>query len=125
MPETGANMKRDTKIDQDILEYENLEKQLEVVLIQKHQLQLQLNEVKHASEELKKAKGAIYRSIGSIMMLSDRAEAEKELKDRQELLEVKLNAQSKQEEKLRDSVMSAQKSLQERMKDYGAAQPGA
>jgi prefoldin beta subunit len=118
-------MKRDTKIDQDILEYENLEKQLEVVLIQKHQLQLQLNEVKHASEELKKAKGAIYRSIGSIMMLSDRAEAEKELKDRQELLEVKLNAQSKQEEKLRDSVMSAQKSLQERMKDYGAAQPGA
>ncbi len=116
-----ANAKRDTKLDQDILEYENLEKQLEVVLIQKHQLQLQLNEVKHALDELKKAKGAVYRSIGSLMILSDKVEAEKDLKDKQELLEVKLNAQGKQEEKLRESVLTAQKSLQERMKDYAQA----
>jgi prefoldin beta subunit len=113
------NNKRDTKFDDELLEYENLEKQLEVVLIQKHQLQMQLNEVKHAVEELKKAKGAIYRNVGSLMMLSDKVEAEKELKDREELIGVKLSAMGKQEEKLRESVNGAQKSLQEKMKEYG------
>ena len=113
------NNKRETKFDDELLEYENLEKQLEVVLIQKHQLQMQLNEVKHAVEELKKAKGAVYRNVGSLMMLSDKAEADKELKDREELLNVKINAMGKQEEKLRESVNTAQKSLQEKMKEYG------
>ncbi len=113
------NQKRDTKFDDELLEYENLEKQLEVVLIQKHQLQMQLNEVKHAVEELKKSKGAIYRNVGSLMMLSDKVEAEKELKDREELIGVKLSAMGKQEEKLRESVNGAQKSLQEKMKEYG------
>jgi len=51
--------------------------------------------------------------------LSNKAEAEKELKDRQELVEVKLNAVGKQEEKLRESVESSRKVLQERMKEYG------
>jgi prefoldin beta subunit len=107
------------KLDEKIMEYENMEKQLEVVLIQKHQLQLQLNELKHAAEELTKAKGDIYKSIGSLMILSNREESAKELKDRQELVEVKLTALGKQEEKLRASLTEAQKSLQERMKAYG------
>jgi len=113
-------MKKDTeKLDDKIMEYENMEKQLEVVLIQKHQLQLQLNELKHAAEELKKAKGDVYKSIGSLMILSNREESEKDLKDRQELVEVKLGALGKQEEKLRGSLTEAQKVLQERMKEYG------
>ena len=110
------------KLDEKIMEYENMEKQLEVVLIQKHQLQLQLNELKHADEELKKAKGDVYKSIGSLMILSNRDEAGKDIKDRQELVDVKLNALGKQEEKLRESLTSAQKSLQERMKEYGQQQ---
>jgi len=106
-------------LNKEIMQYENLEKQLEVVLIQKHQLQLQSNEIKHALEELKNAKGTVYRSAGSILIQSTKDEAEKDLKDRQELIEVKLNALEKQESKLRESVTEAQKGLQERMKDYG------
>jgi len=117
-------MKKEARLDEELLAYENLEKQLEVILIQKHQLQLQLNEVKHAAEELKKAKGDIYRSIGSLMILSERNEAEKDLKDRQELIEVKLNSIAKQEEKLRESVETSRKGLQERMKEYGKAAGG-
>lgn len=111
--------KEEENLDKELIEYENMEKQLEVLLIQKHQLQIQLNEIKHALEELRKAKGEVYRSIGSIMLHTSKEEAEADLKERNELIEVKLNAISKQEEKLRSTVMDTQKKLQEKMKGYG------
>ena len=113
--------KEQEDLNKELIEYENMEKQLEVLLIQKHQLQIQLNEIKHALEELKKAKGEVYRSVGSILMHTTREEADADLKERNELIEVKLNAISKQEEKLRSTVMETQKRLQERMKEYGKA----
>jgi prefoldin beta subunit len=112
-------MKKEDDLNKELLEYENLEKQLEVVLIQKHQLQLQQNEVKHALEEVKKASGNVFRSAGSIMVQSTKEEAEKDLKERQELIDVKLGALEKQEAKLRESVTEAQKELQEKLKGHG------
>ena len=106
-------------LSKNLAEYENLEKQLEIVLIQKHQLQIQLNEIKHALEELKKTKGEVYRSVGSIILSTTKEEAETDLKERQELINVKLNAMAKQEEKLRSTVMESQKKLQERLKEHG------
>jgi prefoldin beta subunit len=114
-------MKRDDDLNRELIEYENMEKQLEVLLIQKHQLQIQANEIKHALDELKKSQGEVYRSVGSIMIHTTRESADADLKERDELIEVKLNAISKQEEKLRTTVMDTQKRLQERMKGYGKA----
>ena len=113
--------KKDEDLNRELIEYENMEKQLEVLLIQKHQLQIQSNEIKHALEELKKSQGVVYRSIGSILIHTTRDAAESDLKERDELIEVKLNAITKQEEKLRTTVMDTQKKLQERMKGYGKA----
>jgi len=106
-------------LSKNLMEYESMEKQLEIVLIQKHQLQIQLNEIKHALEELKKAKGEVYRSVGSIILSTTKEEAEVDLKERHELIDVKLNAMAKQEEKLRSTVMESQKKLQERLKTHG------
>ena len=117
-------MKKDGEdLGRELVEYENMEKQLEVLLIQKHQLQIQSNEIKHARDELKKAKGEVYRSIGSILMHTTKDAAETDLKEREELVEVKLNAIGKQEEKLRTIVVESQKKLQEKMKGYD--RPGA
>ncbi|MFH0884283.1 MAG: prefoldin subunit beta [Candidatus Micrarchaeota archaeon] len=110
--------KEQEDLNRELIEYENMEKQLEVLLIQKHQLQIQLNEIKHAIDELKKAKGEVYRSVGSILLHTTRETAETDLKERNELIDVKLNAISKQEEKLRTMVVDTQKRLQERMKGY-------
>jgi prefoldin beta subunit len=106
-------------LNRSLVEYENMEKQLEVLLIQKHQLQLQSNETRHALEELKKATGDVYRSVGAVMLHTTKEAAEADLKERQEITDVKLNAITKQEEKLRSTVMESQKKLQERMKEYG------
>ncbi len=110
-------MKKD--IGKEIAEYENLEKQLEMLLVQKHQVQVQLNEVRHALEHLKEAKGEVYKSVGTIILYTTKEEAEKELKDKEELLQVRLETLTKQEEKLREKVTEAQKRLQEKMGQYG------
>jgi len=105
-------------LSRDLMEYENMEKQLEVLLIQKHQLQVQLNEIKHALDELAKAKGEVYRSVGSIVLATTKEDAESDLKERKELIELKLNTMEKQEDKLRSTVMESQKKLQERLKAH-------
>lgn len=113
-------MKKEAEdLNRELVEYENMEKQLEVLLIQKHQLQMQMNEIKHALDELKKAKGEVYRSVGSILVHTTKDQADADLKERDELVGVKLNAITKQEEKLRSVVMDTQKRLQEKMKGYG------
>lgn len=109
-------MKKEQDLSKDLIEYENLEKQLEVILIQKHQLQIQLNEINHALDQLEKATGDVYRTVGSIILHTTKEEAQKDLKERKELIDVKVAAIAKQEEKLRVTVMETQKSLQERMK---------
>ena len=106
-------------LNRSLMEYENMEKQLEVLLIQKHQLQIQANEVRHALDELKKSSGEVYRSVGAVMLHTTKDAAEKDLKERQEMIDVMFNAITKQEEKLRATVMENQKKLQEKMKEYG------
>lgn len=108
-------MKED--LNREIIEYENLEKQLEVLLIQKHQLQIQINEINHALDQLKKSHGEVYRSVGSIILHTSKDEAQTDLKERLELLEVRVNTLSKQEEKLRKTVMDIQKKIKERMEN--------
>jgi len=119
----AISRKDEEELNKSLIEYENMEKQLEVLLIQKHQLQIQSNEIRHAVEELKKATGEVYRSVGSIMFHTTKDDADKDLKERNELLEVKLNSITKQEEKLRSTVLDSQKRLQERMKEYGKGGP--
>lgn len=108
--------KNEEDLRRSISQYEKMQKQLEVLIIQKHQIQLQLNEVKHALSELKKSEGDVYRSIGSVMIKTTKNKAESELKEKSELLNVKLDTYSKQEEKLRETVTKSQKELRERLK---------
>ena len=111
-------MKVDPELEKALMDYENLEKQLQVLVLQKHQLQLQLNEINLADDELKRAKGEVYRSIGAIMVKSSVEDAQKDLKERRDLIEIRINSAGKQEEKLRASLMDYQKKLQEKMKGY-------
>lgn len=115
--------KKDTEdLNRSLMEYENLEKQLEVILIQKHQMEIQKNEIKHALDALKTATGEVYRNVGSIVLHTTKDHAVNDLTERNELLEVKLNAISKQEEKLRATVTDYQRKLQDKMKEYRGAQ---
>jgi prefoldin beta subunit len=105
-------------ISKALTEYESLEKQLEVMLIQKNQLTLQIAETKNALEELKHAKGDVYRSIGSLLIKTTKEDADKKLSEKLELMEVKQKAVTKEEEKLRKVLGDLQEKLKEQMKEY-------
>lgn len=105
----------DPELEKKLIEYENGEKQLQMILLQKHQLQLQNNEINLAQEELKKARGDVYKSVGSIMVRSTREDAEQDLKEKKELFDLRLNTLNKQEEKLRETLGILQKDLQAQM----------
>ena len=113
-----AMQKPDPELEKTLIEYENLERQLQVLVLQKHQLQLQLNEINLAEEELKKVRGEVYKSIGSVMVKTTSEDADKDLKERKELSDMRLSTLTKQEEKLRSSLLVLQKKLQEKMKGY-------
>ena len=105
----------DPELEKKLIEYESGEKQLQMILLQKHQIQLQTNEINLAQEELKKAKGDVYKSIGSIMVRSTREDAAKDLKEKKELFDLRLTTLNKQEEKLRETLGALQKELQAQM----------
>jgi len=105
-------------ISKALTEYESLEKQLEVILIQKNQLTLQIAETKNALEELAHAKDEVYRSIGSLLIKTTKEDARKKLDEKLELMEVKQKAIGKEEEKLRKVLGDLQEKLKEQMKEY-------
>lgn len=115
----GAD-KETVDLNKALIEFENMEKQLEVLLLQKNQLKIQLTETKNAQDELKHAAGEVYKSVGSLVLKTTKEKAEKDLKDKTELIEVKLVAIDKEEEKLRHAIKELQQSLQEQMKAYAA-----
>ncbi len=112
--------KPDQELEKSLIDYQNLERQLQSTVLQKSQLQFQANEINVASEELKKATGDVYKSIGSVMVKSSKEDAEKDLKERKELAEIRMNALAKQEEKLRLHLETLQQKLEEKMKGLKA-----
>lgn len=100
------------ELEKDILEYQNAEKQLQYILLQRYQLQLQLNEIALAIDELKKAKGDVYKSIGGIMIKTTVQDAEKDLKEKKELFEIRTKTLAQQEEKLKAELLKLQEKIE-------------
>ncbi len=114
-----AEQQINPELERDLVEYQNAERQLQSVLLQRHQLQLQLNEISLALEELAKAKGDIYKATGSIMLRTTGEEAEKDLKEKKDLFEIRVKALTQQEEKMKNVLMKLQKKIEEGSKGYG------
>ena len=80
--------------------------------MQKQSLQMELSEVETALTEISKAKTEVYKISGQIMIAADKEGLEKELKQKQDLVSLRLKSLDKQEstlaessEKLREEVL--------------------
>ena len=91
---------------------------LQALLVQKQQFQLQLNEAESALTELKGTQQA-YKIIGSLMVLSDRGELEKGLKERKATAELRVKNIEMQEERLRKKADELQREIVQAMKKEG------
>ena len=103
------------QVQQRLLRFQQLQQTLQTVLTQKQQLELELTEVEQALSELEKLTDAavIYKSIGSLLVKSEKGNVTTELTERKDLLKTRVDILGKQEERLRSQVKDLQTKLQQ------------
>lgn len=110
----------------DVVEFQNLQQQLQVVLLQRQQMQLRLAEIDKVKEELGKA-GAdakFYRSVGSVLVPKNKKELETELGEEKETLENRSSLLGKQEEKITQRLTALQQKFQKLERGFSLGEGG-
>lgn len=105
-------MQIDKETQEKIQELQNYEQTLQSVMMQKQAFQIELSETENALEEITKSKDDVFKLVGNIMIKADKTAIEKELKQKKELLALRLKSIEKQEadiskeaEELREEVI--------------------
>jgi prefoldin beta subunit len=91
-----------------------MEQNLQNFALQKQQFQAQLLEIESAEKEIKDSKEA-FKIIGSIMVASDKEKLQKELAEKREILNLRIESFEKQEAKIREKAEAMQKEVLEEM----------
>ena len=86
-------------VQQQIAQFQMMQQQAQAISSQKVQMEFQLKEVEQSIEELGKLtkEAEVYESIGALLIKKDKTKITKELKDRQETLELRVKTIQKQE----------------------------
>ena len=92
-----------------------LQQNLQNNLLQKQQVQSQLVEIESALKELENTSQA-YKIVGKIMIASDKESLLKELQEKKEVVNVRLNNFTKQEESLQKNIEELQQEVMKEMK---------
>jgi len=107
-----TTMNIDKETQEKIQELQSFEQTLSSLLMQKQAFQMELSETENALKEIVESKDDVFKLVGNIMIKSDKTAIEKELKQKQELLALRLKSLEKQEtelgkqaEELREEVM--------------------
>jgi prefoldin beta subunit len=103
------------QIQQRLLRLQQLQQTLQGIMAQKQQLEMQLTEVEQAASELEKLDetAVVYKSIGSLLVKSEKDKVTTELTERKELVKMRVDVLAKQEERLRTQVKDLQEKLQQ------------
>lgn len=103
-------------VQERLLRMQQLQQTLQATLQQKQQIELELNETNSALEELQKTttdETPIYKSIGSLLIKTEKPKITTELTERKELLNTRITVLTKQEERLRTQLKDLQTKLQQ------------
>lgn len=97
-----------------IQELQHIEHALQHLSMQKQNSQVELNELDNALTEIKASKEDVYRVLAGIMVKADKVALEKELEERKNVLNIRVQALEKQEkqtdekaQKLKETVTKA------------------
>jgi prefoldin beta subunit len=102
-------------VQERLLRLQQLQQTLQATLTQKQQIELELNETDSALGEMQNVTDGvpIYKSIGSLLIKTEKARITTELTERKELLNKRISVLTKQEERLRSQMKDLQTKLQQ------------
>ncbi len=101
----------DEETQQKFHELQVLENNIQNLLMQKQTSSMEFGETSNALDEVKKSKNAIYRMIGSIMVVVDKESTIKELEEKKKILELRAESISKQEKTFETRAHSLQQEI--------------
>ncbi|MBS3076185.1 prefoldin subunit [Candidatus Pacearchaeota archaeon] len=81
-------------------EMQMVEQSLQNILYQKQAFQMELSETESALTEIEKSGDEVFKIVGQLMIKSDKIKIKKELKDKQKIIQTRLNAMDSQEKTL-------------------------
>jgi prefoldin beta subunit len=124
-PVLGEEVELPPQVQEQLVRLQQLQQTLQSVVTQKQQLELELNETDKALSELDKStdETPVYKSVGSILVKSNRQSLLGELKERKELLTTRVTVLGKQEERTRERLKEVQEKLQERLQGPKTTSP--
>jgi len=112
-----SNVKLPAQLQEQLLRLQQLQQTFQTVTAQRQQLELENSEVDQALAELAKMddKNIIYKSVGSLLVKSERQNVMDELSERKELLTTRILVLAKQRSRMEERMKSLQKTVQERL----------
>lgn len=105
--------------EQKISQLQLLEANMQQFARQKQQFQAQLIEIESAMKELQKTEKA-FKIVGNIMIESSKEDLNKDLKSKQELLNMRIETMEKQEKTLKDKAEKLQKEVLGKIDEKGS-----
>lgn len=109
-------MNIDKETEKQIQELQIFEQNLQNLLMQKQAFQFELSEIENAAEELAKASGEVYKITGQIMIKSKKEDLQKDLKEKQELISLRLKSIASQEKPLSKKAEDLRKEVLTKLK---------
>jgi len=110
-------MKVSKEAEGKIVELQTMEQNLQNFAMQKQRFQVTLTEVENAIEELNKAKDDSYQIIGSIMVKSKKEDLLKKLKEKKDIVDLRIKNIEKQEGKIKEKAEELQKEVMKTLED--------
>jgi len=113
----GAEAELPPQIQEQLAQFQQLQQTLQSVAAQKQQLEIDLNETDKALSELDKStdETPVYKSVGTILVKSNRQNLLVELKERKDLLTTRVAVLGRQEDRTRERLKEVQAKLQEKL----------
>ena len=110
-------MEKKNDSERKIAQLQAFEQNLQNLLLQRQGFQSQLIEIETALEGVGKSKGIVYRMIGSIMVLADKEEINNDMRNKKELLSLRIGTVEKQEERLKEKASKLQSEVLNEIKN--------
>jgi len=106
----------DKETEEQIKELQMLEQNLQAIMMQKQAFQSEMSEIENAFEELEKTKDEVYKIIGNIMLKSSKETILKDLKEKREIIALRVKALDSQEKSFSDHTDELRKKVLSKIK---------
>ena len=121
----GEKMNEQEQIQQELLQFQQLKEQVQILASHAGQMEMQLKEAGRAVEELQSVTDdtPVYKSAAGILIkVKDRKTLIKELDERKETMEVRLKSLKGQEEQLKKKLQEMEEELTKKLQVFQARQ---